>query len=133
MQEATLSLHNIIEQVSREKGIDQKILVETMEQAILTAAKRTFGINRELEARFNAEIGQVDLFQYMTVVGAVENAEREISAMLKRGLIKKFFDLRLQIWAVDHWLAITMRAVVFLIIVAPAILWGLSVLLRVAG
>jgi len=80
MQEATLSLKNIIEQVSREKGIDSKILVETMEQAILTAAKRTFGINRELEARFNHDVGQVDLFQYMTVVEEVDDEEREISA-----------------------------------------------------
>jgi transcription termination/antitermination protein NusA len=79
MQEVTLSLQNIVEQVGREKGIDPKILIETMEQAILTAAKRTFGTNRELEARFNEEIGQVDLFQYMTVVERVEDAERQIS------------------------------------------------------
>ncbi|HET6334668.1 MAG TPA: transcription termination factor NusA [Polyangiales bacterium] len=80
MQDGTLSLQHIIDQVSREKGIDAKILVETMEQAILTAAKRTFGPNRELEARYNEEIGQVDLFQYMTVVDDVSDAEREISA-----------------------------------------------------
>ncbi|MGD8861240.1 MAG: transcription termination factor NusA [Myxococcales bacterium] len=79
MQEGTVSLHHIIEQVSREKGIDPKILVETMEQAILTAAKRTFGVNRELEARFNDDIGQVDLFQYMTVVEEVDDPERELS------------------------------------------------------
>jgi N utilization substance protein A len=80
MQEGTLSLQHIIDQVSREKGIDPKILVETMEQAILTAAKRTFGPNRELEARYNDAIGQVDLFQYMTVVDDVDDPEREISA-----------------------------------------------------
>jgi len=79
MQEGTLSLQHIIDQVSREKGIDPKILVETMEQAILTAAKRTFGPNRELEARYNEAIGQVDLFQYMTVVEDVSDPEREIS------------------------------------------------------
>jgi N utilization substance protein A len=79
MQDGTLSLQHIIDQVSREKGIDAKILVETMEQAILTAAKRTFGPNRELEARYNEEIGQVDLFQYMTVVDDVSDPEREIS------------------------------------------------------
>jgi N utilization substance protein A len=79
MQDGTLSLQHIIDQVSREKGIDAKILVETMEQAILTAAKRTFGPNRELEARYNEDIGQVDLFQYMTVVEDVSDPEREIS------------------------------------------------------
>ncbi|HKU39191.1 MAG TPA: transcription termination factor NusA [Polyangiales bacterium] len=79
MQDGTLSLQHIIDQVSREKGIDAKILIETMEQAILTAAKRTFGPNRELEARYNEDIGQVDLFQYMTVVEDVSDPEREIS------------------------------------------------------
>src|SRR5690606_28847151 len=74
-----MSLQNIIDQVSKEKGIDPHVLVETMEQAILTAAKRTFGINRELEARFNDETGNVDLYQFMTVVDEVEDPEREIS------------------------------------------------------
>lgn len=81
MQQGTLSLQNIIDQVSKEKGIDPNILVETMEQAILTAAKRTFGVNRELEARFNEEAGVVDLYQYMTVVEDVENPEREVSVI----------------------------------------------------
>jgi N utilization substance protein A len=81
MQQGTLSLQSIIDQVSKEKGINSSILVETMEQAILTAAKRTFGINRELEARYNTDTGAVDLYQYMTVVEGVENPEREISAV----------------------------------------------------
>ena len=79
MQQSSLSLQNVIEQVSQEKGIDPKVLVEATEQAILTAAKRTFGPDRELEARFNKETGAVDLFQYMTVVAAVENIEQQIS------------------------------------------------------
>ena len=79
MQQSALSLQNVIEQVSQEKGIDAKILVEATEQAILTAAKKTFGPDRELEAKFNNETGAVDLFQYMTVVEAVENSEQEIT------------------------------------------------------
>lgn len=79
MQQSSLSLNSVIEQVSQEKGIDPKVLVEATEQAILTAAKRTFGMERELEARFNEESGAVDLFQYMTVVKDVENAEQQIS------------------------------------------------------
>ena len=78
-QQGALSLQHVIEQVSQEKGIDPKVLVEATEQAILTAAKRTFGPDRELEARFNNETGAVDLFQYMTVVAAVENIEQQIS------------------------------------------------------
>ncbi|MBX3272021.1 MAG: transcription termination/antitermination protein NusA [Sandaracinaceae bacterium] len=74
-----MSLQNIIEQVSKEKGIAPEVLVETMEQAILTAAKRTFGLNRELEARFNQDTGNVDVYQFMTVVEEVEDPERQIS------------------------------------------------------
>jgi len=79
MQQGGLTLQHVIEQVSQEKGIDPKVLVEAMEQAILTAAKRTFGMDRELEARFNEETGAVDLFQYMTVMTDVENIETQIS------------------------------------------------------
>ncbi len=79
MSQGTFSLRTAIEQVSQEKGIDPKVLVEATEQAILTAAKRTFGTERELEARFNEETGSVDLFQYMTVVEEVDDEEREIA------------------------------------------------------
>jgi len=80
MQSSGVSLHTIIEQVSKEKGIATSVLIETMEQAILTAAKRTFGLTRDLEAHFNADTGNVDLFQYMKVVEAVDDPEREIAS-----------------------------------------------------
>ena len=73
------SLREVIDLVSQEKGIDPKLLIEATEQAILTAAKRTFGMNRELEARFNEDTGAVDLFQYMTVVDEIDLEDREIT------------------------------------------------------
>src|SRR6478672_4170883 len=73
------SLGSILEQVAKEKGIEKKILVETIEAAILKAAQSVFGPTRELEARFNEDTGQVDLFQYMTVVEVVTESEREIA------------------------------------------------------
>jgi N utilization substance protein A len=69
----------ILEQVAKEKGIEKKVLVESVEAAIHKAAQSAFGATRELEARFNDETGQVDLFQYMTVVEAVAEPERQIS------------------------------------------------------
>jgi N utilization substance protein A len=73
------SLGHIIDQVASEKGIDKQILIETMEAAILKAAQAAFGPTRELEARYNGETGSIDLFQYMTVVEAVTDPEREIA------------------------------------------------------
>jgi N utilization substance protein A len=63
-----VTLSTMIDAVAKEKGIDRKVLVETVEQAILKAAQNAFGEDRELEAKFSEETGQVDLFMYMTVV-----------------------------------------------------------------
>ena len=73
------NLGGILDQVAKEKGIEKKILIETIEAAILKAAQSVFGPTRELEARFNEDSGQVDLFQYMTVVELVSDPEREIN------------------------------------------------------
>ena len=77
-------LGSIVEQVAQEKGIDKKILIETMEAAILKAAQAAFGPTRELEARYNSDSGNIDLFQYMTVVEEVAQPEREIAADIAR-------------------------------------------------
>jgi N utilization substance protein A len=58
----------VLDQVSKDKNIDRPVLVETLEQAILTAAKRAFGMHREMEAKFNEETGRVDLFQIIVIV-----------------------------------------------------------------
>src|SRR5271170_523323 len=73
------NLLQAIEMVAKDKGIDKARLIETVEEAILKAAQSAFGAARELEARFNEETGQVDLFQYMTVVDDVADEEREIA------------------------------------------------------
>ncbi len=78
-QTSELTLLQAIEMVAKDKGIDKARLVKTVEEAILKAAQSVFGADRELEARFNEESGQVDLFQYMTVVDDVADDEREIA------------------------------------------------------
>jgi N utilization substance protein A len=73
------SLLQAIEMVAKDKGIDKPRLIKTVEEAILKAAQSVFGPNREMEARFNEDTGQIDLFQYMTVVDDPSDDEREIS------------------------------------------------------
>ncbi len=73
-----LTLKDAIRVVAEEKGIDKTRLIKTVEEAILKAAQSAFGPTRELEARFNEDTGQVDLFQYMTVVDDPSDEDREI-------------------------------------------------------
>jgi N utilization substance protein A len=77
--QSDVNLLQAIEMVAKEKGIDRGRLVKTIEEAILKAAQSVFGPNREMEARFNEDTGQVDLFQYMTVVDDVSDDEREVA------------------------------------------------------
>ena len=68
-----------IEQVSKEKGIDKNILIETVEAAIVSASRRKFRNAENLVAHFNRDSGEVELFQLKTVVDEVTDEEREVS------------------------------------------------------
>lgn len=72
-------LSRIIDQVGKDKGIDKKILIDALEQALLAAARKKFGPKQEIEAKYNEEAGEVELFQFKTVVKDVKNPPAEIS------------------------------------------------------
>ena len=72
-------LNRVIEQVSKEKGIDKSILIAALETAMVSAAKKTFGHQRKIEAQFNPEIGEVELFEAKTVVESVADAAVEVT------------------------------------------------------
>ena len=52
-------LYRVIEQVSKEKGIDRAIVVTAIEAAMLSAARKMVAPTTQLEAKFNPEIGEV--------------------------------------------------------------------------
>jgi N utilization substance protein A len=72
-------LNRVIEQVSKEKGIDKTILISALENAMVSAAKKTFGHNRRIEAQFNSELGEVELFEAKVVVEEVKDPSIEIA------------------------------------------------------
>ena len=72
-------LSRVIEQVSKEKGIDRAIVVSAIENAMLSAAKKIVGPTIHLEAKFNPEVGEVELFKILTVVEEVTDPETQIT------------------------------------------------------
>ena len=72
-------LDRIIEQVGKDKGIEKDILIDALQAAMISAAKKKFGPQRDLEAQYNPEIGEVELFEFKTVVELVTNPNVEIS------------------------------------------------------
>lgn len=72
-----LNLTKVIEQVSKDKGLDKKVLVEALEEAVLTAAKKKWE-KKELEAHYNEEVGEIELFEFKKVVKKIKDPEIEI-------------------------------------------------------
>jgi N utilization substance protein A len=71
-------LNRVIEQVSKEKGIDKSILISALENAMVSAAKKMFGHQRKIEAQYNPDVGEVELFEAKTVVEAVADPTLEV-------------------------------------------------------
>jgi N utilization substance protein A len=72
-------LSRVIEQVSKEKGIDREIVVSAVEAAMLSAARKIVAPTTRLEAKFNSDIGEVELFKILTVVETVTDPEVELT------------------------------------------------------
>ncbi len=73
------NLNTVIDQVAKDKGIDSAFLFSALEEAILAAAKKAFGTERELSAEYNKEKGAVDLSQSIKVVSTIHDIFNEIS------------------------------------------------------
>ncbi len=74
-----LDLKRIIDQVQKDKGISREIVVETLEKAMVTAARRKFGQECDIEAKFNEATGEIELFEFKTVVEGKSQQPDQIS------------------------------------------------------
>ncbi|RKH38745.1 transcription termination factor NusA [Corallococcus llansteffanensis] len=63
-----VNLNLVLDQVAKDKGIERAVLIATLEDAMKTAAKKHFGQDRNLEAKYDPDKGVVELFQAITVV-----------------------------------------------------------------
>ena len=72
-------LKRVIDQVSREKGLEKDVLIKTLEEAVKAAAKKKLGPSYDLEVNFNDELGEVEVFEFKEVVEKVSNEHLEIS------------------------------------------------------
>jgi N utilization substance protein A len=73
------ALKAVITAVSREKNVDKSVIIDALEQAVIHAARRSHGPTADLEAHYNADTDEIELFQFRTVVEAVQDTDVEIS------------------------------------------------------
>ncbi|MCK6530526.1 transcription termination factor NusA [Myxococcota bacterium] len=72
-------LIRIIEQVAKEKGLSRESLVEVLENAMEAAARKKYGMTKDIEAQFNEDSKEIELFEFKTVVDEVEDPDIEIT------------------------------------------------------
>ncbi|MEI6517107.1 MAG: transcription termination factor NusA, partial [bacterium] len=75
---SNFDLNAILSQMGRDKGIDKQVLIEAVESAMLSAARKHFGHNLNLETKFNEETGEIEVVQFKVVVERVEDNDTQI-------------------------------------------------------
>jgi len=68
-------LYNIIDAVSREKGIDPQIVVSAVEDAIVVATRKYYKTQENLRAELDKETGKINAFAVKSVVETSEQVE----------------------------------------------------------
>jgi N utilization substance protein A len=72
-------IKRVVEQVSRDKGIDRMVLIKALEEALRSAARKKFGSKMEIEVQYNEETGEIEVFQFKDVAEVVTEPALEIS------------------------------------------------------
>jgi len=68
-------LYNIIEGVSREKGIDPKIVVSAVEDAIVMATRKHYKSQENFRAKLDKDSGKISAYVVKTVVETPEQVQ----------------------------------------------------------
>lgn len=74
-----IEILQIVESVSRERGIPRAKLIEALEQAVQIAGRKKYGLDQNIKAEIDPNTGEVELFRVMAVVERAEDTLTEIS------------------------------------------------------
>jgi N utilization substance protein A len=73
------ALSQSIEQLSREKGVESKVIYEALEDAMAAAARKHFRTEEDLQARYDPLNGTIEVFAVKRIVEEVEEEETEMA------------------------------------------------------
>ncbi len=75
-----IELKKAIDQISKDKGLEKEMLIETLEDAVKASMIRRFGEDAIIEVNYNDENGDIEVYQFKIVVadGDLANEDSEI-------------------------------------------------------
>lgn len=72
-------LTRMVDQVSREKGVERDVLIKALEEAVRAAARKKYGPDYDLEVSFNEELGEIEVFEFKEVAEEITNEHVQIT------------------------------------------------------
>jgi len=72
------TLKREIDQIAKDKGIDSGEIIGALESAMEQAARKRHGQDKEIEARYNDELGEIELFEFKEVVDVVTDRKNQV-------------------------------------------------------
>jgi len=72
------ALMEAILELSHERGLDQEVIIEALEDALVGAAYKKYKNYRNIEAMLNQQSGEIELMHFKTVVDEVDDSDNQI-------------------------------------------------------
>ncbi len=72
-------IKRVVEQVSKDKGISRDVLINALEEALKSAARKKFGSKMDIEVHYNEELGEIEVFQFKDVAEEITEPALQIS------------------------------------------------------
>ena len=79
-------LMHVIDQISFERGIDRREVVQALETALISASRKRLGEDGQLSARLNEETGDLEILVTKTVVERPQDVLAEVSLAAARAI-----------------------------------------------
>lgn len=78
-----------LNQIERDKGISKEVLLEALENSLLTACKNNYGTSQNIKVTIDPEVGEVSVLAEKEIVELVEDSNLQISLDEARKISKK--------------------------------------------
>ena len=74
-----LDVGQIIAQLGKEKGIDKAVIVAAIKEALETAARKKYGMNKILEATYDSDTGEFEILSFRTATETVVDPDTQMT------------------------------------------------------
>ncbi|RJQ55226.1 MAG: transcription termination/antitermination protein NusA [Desulfobacteraceae bacterium] len=72
-------IKRVVDQVSRDRGIDRQILIKALEEALRSAARKKYGSKIDIEVQYSDASGEIEVFQFKEVVEEITEPDLQIT------------------------------------------------------